>query len=64
MRQQSTVRHVAAHGHIILIWSLQNFVVFGLTRPGLELTMYYISGENANHYTTDVVKGKFLLSCI
>jgi hypothetical protein len=30
-----------------------NFIVFGLTRPGLELTIYRIRGEHANHYATD-----------
>jgi hypothetical protein len=32
-----------------------NFIVFGLTRPGLELTIYRIRGEHANHYATDAV---------
>ena len=32
-----------------------NFTVFGLTRPGLEPTIYHTRGEHANHYTTDVV---------
>ena len=32
-----------------------NFIVFGLTRPGLEPTIYRIRGEHANHYATDVV---------
>jgi hypothetical protein len=32
-----------------------NFIVFGLTRPGLEPNIYHTRGENANHYTTDVV---------
>jgi hypothetical protein len=27
-----------------------NFIVFGLTRPGLELTTYRIRGEHVNHY--------------
>jgi hypothetical protein len=32
------------------------FTVFGLTRPGLEPTIYRIRGEHAaNHYATDVV---------
>jgi hypothetical protein len=31
-----------------------NFIVFGLTQPGLESTIYYHSqGEHPNHYTTD-----------
>ena len=33
-----------------------NFLVFGLTRPGLEPTIYRTRGEHiANHYVTDVV---------
>jgi len=32
-----------------------NFIVFGLTRPGLESTIYRTRGEHANHYTTDAV---------
>jgi hypothetical protein len=32
-----------------------NFLVFGLTRPGLEPTIYHTRGDHANHYTTDVV---------
>jgi hypothetical protein len=30
-----------------------NFIVFGLTRSGLELTIYRTRGEHANHYATD-----------
>ena len=30
-----------------------NFIVFGLTRLGLEPTIYRTQGEHANHYTTD-----------
>jgi hypothetical protein len=30
-----------------------NFIVFGLTRPGLEPTIYRILGQHADHYTTD-----------
>ena len=73
LKQQSTGRHVAPHGHIILIpsqagfaltpyWCVPsgeatntNFKVFGLTRPGLEPTIYRTRGEHANHYTTDAV---------
>jgi hypothetical protein len=33
-----------------------NFIVFGLTRPGLEPTIYRTRGKHANHYTTDAVK--------
>ena len=32
-----------------------NCIVFGLTRPGLELMIYCTRGEHANHYTTDEV---------
>jgi hypothetical protein len=32
------------------------FLVFGLTRRGLELTIYRTQGEHANHYVTDVVQ--------
>jgi hypothetical protein len=32
-----------------------NFIVFGLTQPGLEPTIYRTRGEHANHYTTDAV---------
>jgi hypothetical protein len=32
-----------------------NFIVFGLTRLGLEPTIYCTRGEHANHYTTDAV---------
>jgi hypothetical protein len=32
-----------------------NFIVFGLTRPGLDPTIYHTRGEHANHYTTDAV---------
>jgi hypothetical protein len=30
-----------------------NFIVFGLTRSGLEPTIYHTRGEHANHYATD-----------
>jgi hypothetical protein len=33
-----------------------NCIVFGLTRPRLELTIYRTRGEHANHYTTDAVQ--------
>ena len=33
-----------------------NFVVFGLTRPELEPTIYHTQGDHANNYTTNVVK--------
>ena len=32
-----------------------NFIVFGLTRPGLEPTIYRTRGEHTNHYATDAV---------
>jgi hypothetical protein len=32
-----------------------NFIVFGLTEPGLKPTIYRTQGEHANHYATDVV---------
>ena len=32
-----------------------NFLVFGLTRPGREPTIYRTGSEHANHYTIDVV---------
>ena len=32
-----------------------NFIVFGLTRPGLEPTIYLSQDEYANHYTADAV---------
>jgi hypothetical protein len=32
-----------------------NFIVFALTRSGLEPTIYGTQGEHANHYTTDAV---------
>jgi hypothetical protein len=30
-----------------------NFLVFGLTRMGIEPMIYCTSGGHANHYTTD-----------
>ena len=32
-----------------------NFIVFGLTRTGLESTIYRTRGDHANHYATDAV---------
>jgi hypothetical protein len=32
-----------------------NVIVFGLSRPGLEPTIYHTRGEHANHYATDAV---------
>ena len=31
------------------------FTIDGLTKPGLEPTIYCTRGEHANHYATDVV---------
>jgi hypothetical protein len=33
-----------------------NAIVFGLTRPWLESTIYRTRDEQANHYATDAVK--------
>jgi hypothetical protein len=32
-----------------------NFIIFGLTRLGLNPTIYRTRGEHANHYATDAV---------
>jgi hypothetical protein len=40
-----------------------NFIVFGLTQPGLEPTIYHTRGEHANHYTTDAIKKICLIYC-
>ena len=32
-----------------------NFIVFGLTRSGIDPTVYHTLGEHANYYTTDAV---------
>ena len=37
-----------------------NFIVFGLTRSGLEPTIYRTRGEHANQYATDAVINKLL----
>jgi hypothetical protein len=34
---------------------ITNFIVFGLTPPGLEPTIYHTRGEHANNYTTHAV---------
>jgi hypothetical protein len=34
---------------------IYNLIVFVLTRPGLEPTIYRTRGEHANHYATDAV---------
>jgi len=36
-----------------------NVIVFGLTRPGLEPTIYRTRGEPTIHYTTDAVPNIF-----
>ena len=43
-----------------------NFIVFGLTRPGFESTIYHTPGQHANHYTTDAVISlyKTIRTCI
>jgi len=33
-----------------------NFIVFGLTRSGIEPTTYCTRGEHTNHYITDAVQ--------
>jgi hypothetical protein len=33
-----------------------NLIVFGLTRPGLEHTIYRTRGKDANHYAIDELK--------
>jgi hypothetical protein len=71
LNQQSIGRPVASLGHIILIPSqpvfapycqvfsveatYNIFIVFGHTRPGLELMTYGTRGDHADHYTTGVV---------
>jgi hypothetical protein len=57
-----------------IIWTLlteatnTNFIVFGLTRPGLEPTIYRTLCDHANHYATDAVIHQdqimWILSCI
>jgi hypothetical protein len=37
-----------------------NFIVFGLTRPGLEPMIYRTLGEHANHYTIDASLNKII----
>ena len=60
LKQQSGGRHIAPLEHIILIPSQccvlseeainTNFIVFGLTWPGIKPTIYLTRGEHANHY--------------
>ena len=40
-----------------------NFIVFDLTQPGPEPTIYRTRGENANHYVTDAVIFGFDVAC-
>ena len=37
-------------------------LVFGLTRPGLEPTIYRTRGEHTNHYATDMYQEKLRVS--
>jgi hypothetical protein len=48
---------VLINNHCVLSREATNtdFIAFGLTRPGLELTIYRTRSEHANHYTTDAV---------
>ena len=32
-----------------------NFIVYTLTKPGMELTIYDTRGNHANHYTTEEI---------
>ena len=32
------------------------YIVFGMTQPGLEPTIYRTRGEHSNHYATDAVR--------
>ena len=50
LKQQSACRHVAPLGHIILIPREEtntNFIMFSLTRPELEPTIYHTRGKHA-----------------
>jgi hypothetical protein len=38
------------------------YIVFGMTRPGLEPTIYRTRGKHSNHYATDVVR--IIRSCM
>jgi hypothetical protein len=40
-----------------------NFIVFGLTQPGLEPTIYCTRGEHANQYATNAINviGDYML---
>jgi hypothetical protein len=43
-------RHVAPIKHIIL---MLYYIVFSFTLPGLEITIYQVQDEHANHCITD-----------
>jgi hypothetical protein len=38
-----------------------NFIVFGLTRSGLEPMIYRTLGEHTNHYTTNAVQNELMV---
>jgi hypothetical protein len=40
-----------------------NFIVFALTRLGLQPTIYYTGDGHANHYTTDAVLSGIYVLC-
>ena len=40
-----------------------NCIVLGLTRPGLEPTIYRTRGEHANHYATDAIQFIMMFKC-
>ena len=63
-RQVAPLRHITSQPVFALSPELRmlsgeatntNFIVFGLTRLGLEPTIYRTQGKHANHYTTDAV---------
>ena len=41
-----------------------NFTVIGLTRPGVEPTIFYFQGEHASKYITDDIKERHSKVCI
>ena len=67
LKQQSSGKHVSSLRLIILIPRLLlscvfsreaqhiNIVVFGLTRSGLESTIYRRVSDHVNHYSTDTL---------
>jgi hypothetical protein len=38
-----------------------NFIVFGLTHPGIEPTIYLTQSEYVNHYTTHAIQNYVFL---